>query len=303
MTSPEAEALRGKFAEMLVQLSGTEENPLSVDEMRGLSGLFADNTAEPDEVTWTEVDAGGIPAIWADPDAGATDRVVQYVHGGGYVIGNAHYYKRLTGHIAKAVGCRVLNVDYRLAPEHPHPAPVEDSTTAYRWLLGQGYDPAHLAISGDSAGGGLTLATLLALRDAGTAQPAAAVPISPWADMEATGDTMTTNAVNDALVQAPMLLGMAGMFLNGHDPKDPLAAPIHADFSGIAPLYIQVGGHETLLDDAKRVAEAAQRDGVDVTLEVFPEMQHVFQIGAGNVPESDDAIAKIGAFLRSRLGL
>ena len=121
--------------------------------------------------------------------------------------------------------------------------------------------------------------------------------------MEATGDTMTTNAVNDALVQAPMLLGMAGMFLNGHDPKDPLAAPIHADFSGIAPLYIQVGGHETLLDDAKRVAEAAQRDGVDVTLEVFPEMQHVFQIGAGNVPESDDAIAKIGAFLRPRLGL
>jgi acetyl esterase/lipase len=254
-------------------------------------------------VTWTEVDAGGIPAIWADPDAGATDRVVQYVHGGGYVIGNAHYYKHLTGHIAKAVGCRVLNVDYRLAPEHPHSAPVEDSTTAYRWLLGQGYDPAHLAISGDSAGGGLTLATLLALRDAGTAQPAAAVPISPWADMEATGDTMTTNAVNDALVQAPMLLGMAGMFLNGHDPKDPLAAPIHADFSGIAPLYIQVGGHETLLDDAKRVAEAAQRDGVDVTLEVFPEMQHVFQIGAGNVPESDDAIAKIGAFLRPRLGL
>ena len=303
MTSPEAEALKETLAEMLAQLSGTEEHPVLVDEMRGLYGLFADITAEPDEVTWTEVDAGGIPAIWADPDAGATDRVVQYVHGGGYVIGNAHYYKRLTGHIAKAVGCRVLSVDYRLAPEHPHPAAVEDSTTAYRWLLGQGYAPAHLAISGDSAGGGLTLATLLALRDAGTALPAAAVPISPWVDMEATGDTMTTNADNDALVHAPMLLAMAGMFLGGHNPKDPLVAPIHADFTGIAPLYIQVGGHETLLDDAKRVAAAARRDGVDVTLEVFPEMQHVFQIGAGHVPESDDAIAKIGAFLRPCLGL
>ena len=111
--------------------------------------------------------------------------------------------------------------------------------------------------------------------------------------MEATGDSMTTNADNDALVQAPLLFGMAGMFLAGHDPKDPLVAPIHADFNGIAPLYIQVGGYETLLDDAKRVAAAAERDGVDVTLEVFPEMQHVFQLGAGNVPESDDAIAKI----------
>ena len=151
--------------------------------------------------------------------------------------------------------------------------------------------------------GGLTLATLLALRAAGTAQPAAAVPISPWADMEAAGETMTTNADNDALVHAPLLLAMAGMFLAGSDAKDPLVSPLHADFTGVAPLYIQVGGHETLLDDAKRVAAAAQRDGVDVTLEVFPEMQHVFQIGAGNVPESDDAVAKIGAFLRPRLGL
>lgn len=303
MTSPEAAALKGKLGEMLVQLSGTEEKPLSVDEMRALYGLFADLTGKPDGVTWTEVDAGGVPAIWADPDTGVTDRVVQYVHGGGYVLGSAHYYKHLTGHLANAVGCRVLSVDYRLAPEHPHPAPVEDSTAAYRWLLGQGFDPAHLAVSGDSAGGGLTLATLLALRDAGTAQPAAAVPISPWADMEATGKTMTTNVENDVLIKPPLLLSMAGLFLNGHDPKDPLVAPVHADFAGVAPLYIQVGGHETLLDDARRVAQAAERDGVAATLEVFPEMQHVFQMGAGNVPESDDAIAKIGAFLRPRLGL
>ena len=129
------------------------------------------------------------------------------------------------------------------------------------------------------------------------------VAISPWVDLEATGETMTTNAEHDVMVQRPMLLGMATMFLNGHDPKDPLAAPIHADFTGLPPLYIQVGGHETLFDDARRVASAAQKAGVDVTLEVFPEMQHVFQIGAGRVPESDDAISRMGAFLRSRLGL
>ena len=304
MTSPEAHALKDSLARFLDRLSGTAEQRPSVDEMRGLATeLWGALTAEPDGVTWTEVDAGGVQALWADPRDGATDRVVQYVHGGGYVIGSVHDYRPFTGHIAKAVGCRVLSVDYRLAPEHPHPAPVEDSTAVFRWLRGQGYDAAHLAIAGDSAGGGLTLATLLELRDSDTEQPAAAVPLSPWADMEAAGDTMTTNAEHDALVQAPMLVAMAGMFLNGHDPKDPLVAPVHADFTGLAPLYIQVGGHETLLDDARRVAAAADRDGVDVTLEVFPEMQHVFQIGAGTVPESDDAVAKIGAFLRPRLGL
>ncbi len=157
------------------------------------------------------------------------------MHGGGYVIGEAHSYKHFTGHIAKAVGCRVLSVDYRLAPEYPHPAPLHDSTTAYRWLLEQGWEPAHLAIAGDSAGGGLTLATLIALRDAGTPLPAAAAPLSPWADLEATGGTMVTNAEHDVMVQRPGLLGMATLFLNGHDAKDPLVAPIHADFTGLVP--------------------------------------------------------------------
>lgn len=303
MPSPEAEAFKAILAEFLVQLSGSEGQAPSVDEMRGLYGRFSDTGSPPESVSWTEVDVNGVPAIWADSDGGATDRVVQYVHGGGYVIGNAKFYKGLTGHIAKAVGCRVLNVDYRLAPEHPHPAAVEDSTTAYKWLLEEGYTPEHLAISGDSAGGGLTLATLLALRDADLPQPAAAVPISPWVDMEGKGPSMEANAENDVLIQASMLLAMAGLFLQGHSAQDPLAAPLHADFTGLAPLYIQVGGYETLLDDATRVADAARGDGVEVVLEVFPEMQHVFQMGVGKVPESDDAVAKIGGFLRPRLGL
>ena len=303
MASHEAQAMKKKFSEFVLKLSGTEEAPVSVEEMRATyDGFAADLTGKPSGVTWAEVDVAGVPAVWTDPAGGATDRVVQYVHGGGYVIGSAKAYQSFAGHIAKAVGCRVLNVDYRLAPEHPHPAPVEDSSTAYRWLLSQGYDPSHVAIAGDSAGGGLTLTTLLALRQAETPQPAASVPISPWADMEVTGATMVTNAETDFL-QQPMLLGMAELFLGGHDPRDPLAAPLHADFAELPPMYIQAGGDETLLDDARRVADAATSAGVDVTLEVFPEMQHVFQLGAGGVPEADDAVAKIGVFLRSRLGL
>jgi acetyl esterase/lipase len=265
--------------------------------------MFATMTAPPTGVTWTVVDAGGVPAIWAEPEGGAPDAALQYVHGGGYVIGSAEGYRNLTGHLAKAIGCRVLNVDYRLAPEHPHPAPVDDSVAAYRWLLDQGFAPSRLAISGDSAGGGLTLATLLKLRDDGLPMPAAAVPISPWADMEGLGASMTTNAANDLIVQDVGLKGMAGLFLGTADPRDPLAAPLYGDYTGVCPLYIQVGGHETLLDDTNRVAARATEAGVDVRVDVFPEMQHVFQITAGNLPEADDAIARIGAYLRERLGL
>jgi monoterpene epsilon-lactone hydrolase len=219
------------------------------------------------------------------------------------MAGSLASYRKLTGHLARAIGCRVLSVDYRLAPEHPHPGPVDDSVAAYQWLLAEGYRPEHLAISGDSAGGGLTLATLVKLRDDGIPQPAAAVPLSPWADLEGVGDTMTTNADKDLIVQRAGLLGMAGMFRAGADVRDPLVSPIYADYRGICPLYIQVGSDETLLDDARRVAASAEKAGVDVTLEVFPEMQHVFQMAAGNMPEADDAVAKIGAWLRARLAI
>ncbi len=300
MASQQAEAMK----ELLrTQLSDALSEERSLEEMRASMDDFSQMTAEPAGVTWSEVDAGGVPAVWAEPAAGAADRVLHYVHGGGYVLGNASQYKKLCGHLANAVGCRVLIVDYRLAPEHPHPAAVTDSVTAYRWLLDQGCEPAHLAVAGDSAGGGLTLSTLLKLRDQGLPQPAGAVPISPWADLECVGASMTTNADKDLIVQEVGVKGMAEMFLAGGDARDPLAAPIHADFTGICRLYIQVGGDETLLDDAVRVEEAARRDGVDVSLEVFPEMQHVFQMCAGNMPEADEAIAKIGAWLRPRLGL
>jgi acetyl esterase/lipase len=229
--------------------------------------------------------------------------VLQYVHGGGYVIGAAHYYRNLTGHLAKAIGCRVLNVDYRLAPEHPHPAPVQDSTTAYRWLLDQGFAPGRIAISGDSAGGGLTVATLISIRMAGLPQPAAAVPLSPWVDMEGTGDSMTSKDAVDLIVHRDALKGMADAFLQGQDTRDPLAAPLHADLRGLCPLYIQVGEDETLLDDSVRLDARAREAGVESRLDVFPGMQHVFQMAAGTTPEADDAVARIGAWLKPKLGL
>lgn len=299
MPSPQSETVKVKLREFANSLSPTAE----LDEIRASYQTFAGLATKPDGVTWTEVDAGGVPSIWADAAGGATDRVLQYVHGGGYVIGNADYYRNLTGHLAKALGCRVLNVDYRLAPEHPHPAPVEDSTKAYRWLLDQGLEPGHLAISGDSAGGGLTVATLVNIRDAGLPQPAGAVPISPWVDMDAVGGSMTTNAQNDVLVNMDVLKGMVEAFLQGADTKDPLANPLYADLQGLCPMYIQVGGHETLLDDSIRLAGVAGQAGVETRIDVFPEMQHVFQMAVGAMPEADEAIARIAAWLRPKLGL
>ncbi len=299
MASPQAEAVKQQlrqFAESLDPNSG-------IDEMRASYETFTTLTTEPEGVLWTEVDAGGVPAIWADPTGGAQDRVLQYVHGGGYVIGSATYYRKLTGHLANALGCRVLNVDYRLAPEHPHPAPVDDSTAAYRWLLDQGIEPGHIAISGDSAGGGLTVATLLSIRNAGLPMPAAAMPLSPWVDMEATGESMTSRQERDVLVSGEVIKGMADAFLQGQDARDPLAAPLHADLSGLCPLYIQVGDDETLLDDSIRLADKAKAAGVEVRLDVFPEMQHVFQMAAGTMPESDEAIARLADWVRPRLGL
>jgi len=299
MASPQAEAIK----EQLRVFAASLDPNADLDEMRSSYETFSQLTAEPAGVRWTEVDAGGVPAIWADATGGAQDRVVQYVHGGGYVIGTADYYRKFTGHLANAFGCRVLNVDYRLAPENPHPAPVEDSTAAYRWLLDQGFEPLHIAISGDSAGGGLTVATLLSIRQNGLPMPAAAMPMSPWVDMEGTGESMTSRADRDVLVQAETIKGMADAFLQGHDARDPLAAPLHADLSGLCPLYIQVGDDETLLDDSIRLADRARAAGVEVRLDVFPEMQHVFQMAAGTMPEADEAIERLAAWGRPRLGL
>jgi len=258
----------------------------------------------PEGVVGTPVDVDGIPAEWIAPEGGATDRAVLYLHGGGYVAGSIDSHRNLTGNLARAMGCRVLALHYRLAPEHPHPAPVEDAVTAYRWMLAQGLKADHLVIAGDSAGGGLTLATLIALRDGGDPLPAAAVGISPWVDMESTGASAVTRAEADPMISKDMLLQIAALFLGPDgDPRHPLASPLHAELHGLPPLLIQVGDAEVLLDDSTRFAEKATAAGVEVTLEVWPEMIHVWHASAGFVPEADQAIARIAEYSRPRIGL
>lgn len=257
-------------------------------------------TQAPEGVTCTSVDAGGISAEWSVAEGAAQDKVVLYVHGGGYVMGSAGSHRDMTGRLSHAAGARVLSLNYRLAPEHPFPAPVDDAVAAYRWLLGQGVRPENIAVAGDSAGGGLTIATLLALRDAGEPLPAAGVAISPWVDMEGTGESMSTRATVDPVVQKEGLLDMAKLYLSGADPKNPLAAPLHANLGGLPPLLIQVGDAETLLDDSTRIAESARKAGVDVTLKVWDEMPHVWHLFAPILPEGRQAIEEIGSFFKER---
>ncbi len=264
-----------------------------MESMTGLMPLAPDVTHEPTVV-------GGVRAEWvAAPDA-HEDRVVLYLHGGAYVMGSINTHRDLAGRISRASGARVLNVDYRLAPEHPHPAAVEDSTAVYRWLIGEGYDAADLAVAGDSAGGGLTVATLVALRDQKQPLPAAGVCLSPWVDLEGVGESMTTKADVDPMVQREHLVMMAKHYLADHPPRTPLAAPLYADLSGLPPLYVQVGTAETLLDDSVRLAERARKAGVDVTLEQWDDMIHVFQAFAPMLPEGQQAIDRIGEYLRAR---
>jgi len=275
---------------------------VNVEQMR----VFQDKAGGkfPAGVTGTPVDVDGTPAEWIDPAGGATDRAVLYLHGGGYVAGSIDSHRNLTGHLAAAMGCRVLALHYRLAPENPHPAPLQDAVKAYRWLLGQGLSAGHLMIAGDSAGGGLTLATLLALRDGGDALPATAVGISPWVDMEGTGESAVTRAEADPMISKDMLLQIAALFLGPDgDPHDPLASPLQGELAGLPPLLIQVGDAEVLLDDSTRFAAKAGAVGVDVTLEVWPEMVHVWHASAGFVPEADQAIARIAEYARPKLGL
>jgi len=244
------------------------------------------------------VGAGGVKAEWVSaPDAEA-GRALLYLHGGGYVIGSINTHRSLAARISRASKARVLVIDYRLAPEHPHPAAVDDSVASYRWMLGQGLQPARIVVAGDSAGGGLTVATLVAIRDAKLPLPAAGACLSPWVDLEGIGESMTKKADVDPIVQKAGLLQMAAAYLGGKDARTPLAAPLYADPAGLPPLLIQVGTAETLLDDASRLAERARKAGVTVNYESSERMIHVWHLFAPMLDEGQQAIDRIGEFVR-----
>jgi monoterpene epsilon-lactone hydrolase len=248
-----------------------------------------------------KIDAGGVPAEWVMAPGCDTERAVLFLHGGGYAIGSLNTHRRLAYDISAASSAKVLLIDYRLAPEHPFPAAIDDAAAAWRWLLQQGFAANRLAIAGDSAGGGLTIATLANLRDQKLGLPACAVAISPWVDLEGVGNSITARAAQDPMVQKEGLLWMAGMYLNGKDAKTPLAAPLHADLKGLPPILVQVGTAETLLDDATRIAEKLHAAGGDVRLAIWPNMLHVFPLFAPVLSEGRDGCIEIGTFIRSKM--
>ncbi len=224
-----------------------------------------------------------------------------YLHGGGYVIGSPRSHRHLAAAIATAAGSSALLLEYRCAPEAPFPAAVDDAVAAYRWLLDQGVSAGGIAIAGDSAGGGLTVATLLALRDAGLALPAAGVCISPWVDLTCSGASYATKAVADPIVKRAGVDEMARAYLGAADRRTPLASPLFADLRGLPPLLIQVGSEEVLLDDSVQLAERARAAGVDTTLEVWDQMIHVWHWFLPLLDEAEEAVAAVGRFAGARM--
>ena len=255
-----------------------------------------------DDIQTERVGVNGVPAEWIWAPESQEDRVILYLHGGGYLFGSARTHRVMLAHLARAAKARVLALDYRLAPEIPFPAPVEDSVSAYQWLLSKGIAPEKMAFSGDSAGGGLVIAALVALRAVGEPMPAAGVCISAWTDMESTGPSMTTNAETDPSVSKERLLRIAKVYLDGKDPRAPLASPIHADLTGLPPLLLQVGSIEVLLDDSTLLKTRANEAGVPVEMEVWDDMPHVWHHYAPILPEARKAISKIGDFVLQHTG-
>jgi acetyl esterase/lipase len=268
-----------------------EQSRAALDALLGRYPLPEGTQVEPAVV-------GGVPAEWIDAGEVDADRVILYLHGGAYTRGSFVSHRSLAARLSVVSRARTLVIAYRLAPEHTFPAPVEDATAAYRPLLQKGIRPDRLVIAGDSAGGGLAVATLLALREAGDPLPAGAVLLSPWTDLTGTAESVRTLAEADPWLNAGRLSLVAGLYLGSADPRNPLASPLFGDLRGLPPLLIQVGTDEILLDDATTLAERAEAAGVEVTLEIWEEMWHVFQAFAAEIPEGQQAIDRIGAFVR-----
>jgi acetyl esterase/lipase len=267
---------------------------------KDMDAAFSQYRVAP-EVTVEPVTANGVRAEWTSTPQDDRDAALLYVHGGGYVIGSLDSHRHVVSEAGRAARAWALALDYRLAPEHPFPAAVEDAVAGYRYLLSRGARPGRIAIAGDSAGGGLVVAAMLAIREAGLAQPACGWCISPWVDMEGIGESMSSKAETDPMVQREPLLEMAKLYLGGADPRSPLAAPIYADLRGLAPLLIQVGAAETLLDDAVRLAKTAGAADVRVDLQVWPEMVHVWHLFHPELKAGRQAIEAGGAYVRSMM--
>ena len=274
----------------------------TVEDFRVWYERFTGQFDLPDDAVFEQVGAGGVSAEWISTPGADDDRVVMYLHGGGYMIGSMRTHRAPLSYLSRVSGARVLGLNYRLAPEHPFPAAVEDSVAAYRWLLEEGISPGRIVIGGDSCGGGLAIATLVALKYFGYPLPAGGISHSGWTDLAHTGESFETKAEDDPLLDRDMLEGMAAAYLGDRSRTTPLASPYYADLSGLPPLLVQVGTAEVLLDDSLRLADKAKAAGVDVTLEVWDDMPHVWQAFVSFLPEARQSLDSCGDFVRKHTG-
>jgi epsilon-lactone hydrolase len=276
--------------------------PASVAERRERLDALGRAFVTADDIQLESVSADGVPGEWSAAPGSDAARVLLYLHGGGFSAGSIASHRAMVAEAGRAAQARTLAIDYRRTPEHPFPAALDDALRVYGWLLAQGVEPSRVAIGGDSAGGGLTLALMVALRDRGLPLPGCGWCISPWVDMEATGGSFAVKAADDPMISREYILELAGWYLGKTGPRTPLAAPIHADLRGLPPLLIQVGSAETLLDDAVQIAARAGMADVKVTLEVWPGMIHAWPLFYQQLSDGRRAIAAAGSFVRSATG-
>ena len=299
MVSTENRRVRELLEDFVSTLTPTDHEP-TLDELRAACDQWmTTNVPAPPELLTEQVDADGVRCLWAWMPGTSTERTVFYLHGGAYVVGSPAAWCGFAAALSQAADARVLLIDFRLAPENPHPAAVVDALTAYRWLTKATSLPAQIAVAGESAGGGLTLALLTALRDAGEELPAASVFISPWVDMTLSGASLDDRADLDPFTSKPGLELNVGAYLQGQDPKAPSASPLFTDLTGLPPSLILVGTNDALLDDSTRLADRARHAGVVVTLNVVDEMYHMWPFMSAFLPEAREAVEQIGEYVRT----
>ena len=296
MASPELD----KLVSMLRTAKISSDTP--IEEVRAGWEKFAASFVPAADLSFKPDVAGGVAAEWVTAPDSDPSRVVLYLHGGGYTIGSIASYRSYTGRLARATQSRLLSVGYRLAPEHPFPAALDDAVSSYHWLLDQGISPSRIAIVGDSAGGGLALSMVIAIRDAGAPTPAAIVAIGPSTDLAKEGASMKERAHLDPIVTYESSMAHALRYVGPKgNLKHPLASPLYADLGGLPPLLIMVGTHEALFDDSTRFAAKARAAGVEVQLDIWEEMIHVWPFFADILPEGRQAIDKIGDYIKARV--
>jgi epsilon-lactone hydrolase len=272
---------------------------MTLDEQRAT--LEAAAGSLPAGIDVAPVDAGGVPCEWITERGGTSGHTILALRGGGYCLGSLASNRRFGALLAEVTSARVLNVGYRSAPEHRFPAALDDTCRAYRWVISEGADPATVAFVGNSAGGGLALAALLALRDGGDALPAVAVAISPWTDLALTVASVITNSATEVMVDPAGIADTAALYADAHQLRDPYVSPLYGELGGLPPLLLHASNAEVLRDDTTRFATRARDAGVEVTVALLDDMPHVWHLFAGLLPEADEALLDIAIWLADHM--